>query len=74
VVTAKDVATFFRFSARSASTLCSKWVKTGFLSIDNPSTKSRSYRLADAFESLVAEQAGETAPAKERTRKYGKKK
>jgi Fic family protein len=54
VVTAKDLATFFRMKPRQASLLCAKWVKDGFLAIESPSTKGRSYRLADEFESLVA--------------------
>jgi len=57
VVTAKDVATYFRCSPRSAAALCRKWVESGFLVPHNPSTKGRSYRLADAYEALVAEQA-----------------
>jgi Fic family protein len=58
VVTKKDVATYFKCSPRSASTLCVKWVKAGFLVIENPSTKGRSYRLTDSYESLVAERVG----------------
>jgi hypothetical protein len=58
VVTAKAVASYFKCSPRSATALCVKWVKAGFLAIENPSTKGRSYRLADAYESRVAEQAG----------------
>jgi Fic family protein len=53
VVTSKDVAAFFALQPRQASLLCAKWVKDGFLVVENPSTKARSYRLADAFESLV---------------------
>jgi Fic family protein len=56
VVTAKDVAIFFKCPPRSAAALCVKWVKAGFLAVENPSTKGRSYRLADAYESLVAGQ------------------
>ncbi len=61
-VTSRDVATYFKCSARSASALCSKWVQAGFLVIENSSTKGRSFRLADAYESLVAAQAGELPP------------
>lgn len=44
-------------------------MKDKFLAIENPSTKARSYRLADAFESLVAMQVlqpttGKVAKAK----------
>jgi hypothetical protein len=31
-----------------------KTAKEGFLEIENSSTKSRSYRLADVYESLIA--------------------
>lgn len=57
IVTAKEVAAYFKCSARSAAALCVKWVKAGFLSIENPSTKGRSYRLADAYEQVVVERA-----------------
>lgn len=56
-VTAKDIATFFQCSPRSGSLLCAKWVKAGFLVIDDPSKKARRYRLAEPFESLVAAEA-----------------
>lgn len=59
VVTSKDVAAYFKLSSRQASLLCAKWVKDTFLTIENPSTKARSYRLADAFESLVEMQVGQ---------------
>jgi cell filamentation protein, protein adenylyltransferase len=55
VVNAKDVASYFTMKPRMASLLCRQWVREGFLAIENPSTKGRTYRLADAFESLVAE-------------------
>ncbi len=58
IVTAKDVAGYFKCSPRSAAGLCAKWVTAGFLAVENPSTKGRSYRLADAYESLVAKEAG----------------
>jgi Fic family protein len=75
IVTAKDVASYFKHSPRSASSLCTRWVKAGFLKIENPSTKRRSYRLADAYEQLVAAKAGEVeAPIQNLTQKKGKKK
>lgn len=64
VVTAKDVAAFFKCSPRRAAALCRKWLKAGFLAIENPSTKARSYRLTDAYESLVASQVGAAAVRK----------
>jgi Fic family protein len=54
VVTAKDVAAFFKLSPRSAAALCTKWVKARFLAIENRSKKGRRYRLADRYEALVA--------------------
>ena len=47
IVSAKDVTTYFKMKPRMASLLCTKWVKDGFLEVENPSTKSRSYRLAE---------------------------
>lgn len=58
VVTAKYMAKYFKCSPRAAAGLCARWSKDGFLVVVNPSTKGRSYRLADAYESLVAKQAG----------------
>jgi hypothetical protein len=60
VITAKDIARYFKCSTRSASAMCIKWVATGFLVIDDPSKERRSYRLADRFEALVAGQAPST--------------
>jgi Fic family protein len=61
-VIAKDVATYFKLQPRQASLLCARWVKGGFLVVDNPSTKGRSYRLAEAFESLVERHAQTEKP------------
>jgi Fic/DOC family len=55
VVTARDVAKFFKMKPRSASLLCSRWSSNGFFTIEDRSTKGRSYRLADEYESLFAE-------------------
>jgi hypothetical protein len=54
VVTSRDVARFFKSAPRRAATLCAVWVKEGCLTIENPSTKARSYRLADRYEAVVA--------------------
>jgi Fic family protein len=54
VVTSRDIAGYFKVKPRQASLLCSKWVGEGFLAVEDPSTKSRNYRLADEFESIVA--------------------
>ncbi|MBO0700693.1 MAG: MarR family transcriptional regulator, partial [Zavarzinella sp.] len=53
VVTSKDVAAYFRMKRRTASLLCARWVREGFLAMENPSTKGRTYRLAERYEALV---------------------
>ena len=57
VVNSKDVARYFKATPRRAAAICAAWVKDGFLVIENPSTKARSYRLADRYEVLVASQS-----------------
>jgi Fic family protein len=65
IVTTKELARYFHWSPRAAAYLCRAWVRDGFLAIENPSTKGRSYRLADRYENLVAAQAREVeAPQK----------
>ncbi len=53
IATTKDVATYFKMKPRMASLLCLKWVNEGFLLIENPSTKGRSYRLSERYEMLL---------------------
>lgn len=53
-VTRNDVARYFRLSPRPAYLLCVRWLRAGFLIVSNPSTKGRTYRLAPAFEALLA--------------------
>ena len=55
-VSARDVATFFKATARAASALCVRWVDDGFLVVTDPSKKHRRYGLAGQYESLVAGQ------------------
>lgn len=57
VVKSQDVAVFFRCSRRSGAALCTRWLKEGFLVVEDPSTKGRSYRLADTYEALIAAEA-----------------
>lgn len=52
-VARNDVAAFFKLPSRQAYLLCTRWLKAGFLIVGNPSTKSRSYRLAEEYENLV---------------------
>lgn len=53
-VTRNDVATFFKLPNRQAYLLCARWLRDAFIVIANPSTKGRSYRLAERYEGLVA--------------------
>lgn len=55
-VSARDVATYFKTSTRTASGLCVRWVASGFLIVADPSKKHRRYSLAEQYESLVAGQ------------------
>jgi hypothetical protein len=55
-VTRNDVAKFFKLPARQAYLLCQRWLRSGFLVIGNPSTKSRTYRLAEQYELLLIDQ------------------
>ena len=73
VATAKDMAVYFKLKSRTASLLCAKWAREGFLAIDNPSTKGRSYRLADAFESLVRSGSKDEASAAQPKRKKSRR-
>ena len=53
VATSKMLAAFFRITPRAAGMLCRKWTTVGFLVVEDSSTKSRSYRLAPNYETLV---------------------
>lgn len=55
-ITRNDIAKFFKLPARAAYLLCQRWVREEFLVIANPSTKARSYRLADCYEELVTQE------------------
>jgi Fic family protein len=44
-----DMATHLKLSPRTVNELAPLWVKSGFLDIQNPSRKARSYRLAKAI-------------------------
>jgi cell filamentation protein, protein adenylyltransferase len=52
-ITSKELAAFLKISERAGRDLCGRWVEDGFLQIENPSKKARSYRLVDKFESLL---------------------
>lgn len=50
IVTSNEVAKYLGLSSRQGRELCAKWAEEGFVIIDNPSKKTRSYRLAERFE------------------------
>ena len=52
--TAAEIATHLALTPRTVVGLCRGWVASGFLVIQNPARKNRSYRLAPAYETLVA--------------------
>lgn len=45
VVTSGEIAKYLGINPRQSRSLCSQWVKSGFLKIADPSKKSRSYTL-----------------------------
>ncbi len=51
-ITSKYIATFFKFSHRSARLLALKWAKTGFL-IPSGEGKQRKYRLNEKYEKIL---------------------
>jgi Fic family protein len=53
VVTTSELAAYLGISQRQSRDQCVKWVEEGFLVIENPSNKARSYRLAERFEQGV---------------------
>ncbi|MCY2939591.1 MAG: Fic family protein [Planctomycetota bacterium] len=61
-VTRNDMAAFFKLPTRQAYLLCTRWLRDEFIVVENPSTKGRSYRLAEQYEGLVAQKAGRTMP------------
>jgi Fic family protein len=50
VVTSNELAKYLGLSPRQGRDLCGKWIEEGFLVIENPSRKARTYRLAQRFE------------------------
>ncbi|MEO3892599.1 hypothetical protein [Nonomuraea sp. B5E05] len=47
------MAAHLSLSPRTVTGLARKWVEDGFLEIDDPSLKSRSYRLSLTYERLI---------------------
>jgi Fic family protein len=50
IVTAGELADYLGIGQRQGRELCAKWVDEGFLAVENPSKKARSYRLAERYE------------------------
>lgn len=55
--TGSEVAAHLGLSTRTVATLCREWLAEGFLSLQNPSRKGRSYRLGPEYERLITEGA-----------------
>jgi len=53
-IAARQVAELLGLGRRAASALCRKWTQSGFLIVSDPARKTRKYRLADPWESLVS--------------------
>ena len=50
-----EIAAHLGLSTRTVATLCRNWLAVGFLSLQDPSRKNRSYRLGPEYERLVTE-------------------
>jgi Fic family protein len=50
VVTAGELADYLGIAPRQGRDLCAKWSAEGFLAVENPSKKARSYRLSARYE------------------------
>ena len=53
--TAGEIAAHLGLSPRTVAALCRDWLSEGFLSLQDPSRKSRSYQLGPDYERLVME-------------------
>jgi Fic family protein len=47
--TSEEIASYLKLSQRTVGALCRQWVASGFLELQNPSRKARSYRLAGRY-------------------------
>ena len=54
VVTTGELAEYLGIGQRQGRELCAKWLGDGFLVVENPSKKARSYRLAQRYEEGLA--------------------
>ncbi len=53
VVTSGQIGELFGYKPRTATALCSAWVRSGFITIVNPSLKARKYALAAQYHDLL---------------------
>ena len=53
VIKSSQIGELFGYKPRTSAALCAKWVSNGFLMIENPSNKGRTYRLADPYQELI---------------------
>jgi Fic family protein len=53
VITSHQIGDLFGFQPRTNTTLCKKWVESGFLEIVDPSNKARKYKLAEIYKALI---------------------
>ncbi len=52
-ITTLDIARLFGISPRAARKWCQKWINNNFLMISDPAPKSRKYRLAAKYETIL---------------------
>lgn len=52
-VTTLQISKVLKLKPRTVSILCRQWVDEGFLEIENPSNKNRTYRLAPHYEEII---------------------
>lgn len=52
-ITSLDVGKCLKVKDRARAHICQKWVESGFLVIDNPSNKARTYRLSTPYQPLL---------------------
>lgn len=53
VVTSGELAAHLGLSVQQSRVQCTKWVEEGFLVVEDPSKKSRTYRLASKYEDAI---------------------
>ena len=54
IATSQEIADALGFARKTATILCRAWAETGFLNLQDPSKKARSYRLGPAYAKLIA--------------------